>query len=199
MFCNKCGAQLNDNAVFCTKCGNRVQAAGAPAQPAQPAVKAATVNPLAAKSAAEIRNYMSYGAAALSILSLIFWFLIKFEVSAWGMTSAASLYEVFFESAHTTYLTVFVALGYIATAAFAVLPTLSTELKLIPKAKAAKFAIKSSIATTVLAFLCLYSGSQIADSYTDASMNFAGWLVIILSIAVVALLIYIAQSAKKNP
>ena len=65
MFCNKCGAQLNDNAVFCTKCGNRVQAAGAPAQPAQPQ-QAAPVNPLAAKSAAEIRNYISYGAAALS-------------------------------------------------------------------------------------------------------------------------------------
>ena len=198
MFCNKCGNQLNDNAVFCTKCGNRVQAVGAPAQPAQPQ-QAAITNPLAAKSAAEIRNYMTYGAAALSLLSLIFWFLVKFEVSAWGMTSSASLYEVFFEYAHTTYLTVFVALGYIATIAFAALTTINVELKMLPKAKAAKFAIKSAIATTVLAFLCLFSGSQIANDYTSASMNFAGWFVIILSLATVALLIYIAHSAKKNP
>ena len=37
MFCEKCGAKLEDNAAFCAGCGNRVQgAAPAPQQPAAP-------------------------------------------------------------------------------------------------------------------------------------------------------------------
>ena len=37
MFCEKCGAKLEDNAAFCTGCGNRVQGATpAPQQPAAP-------------------------------------------------------------------------------------------------------------------------------------------------------------------
>lgn len=33
MFCSKCGAEVNDNAVFCTNCGEQIKAAEAPAEP----------------------------------------------------------------------------------------------------------------------------------------------------------------------
>ena len=52
MKCNKCGAEILDNAAFCIKCGNKITAENAapaanPAQTFQPAAPAAPVTPVA--------------------------------------------------------------------------------------------------------------------------------------------------------
>ena len=44
MFCQDCGAQLNDNAKFCSGCGTPQSAAPAPAQTQQPAAHAVCHN-----------------------------------------------------------------------------------------------------------------------------------------------------------
>ncbi len=69
MFCEKCGAQLPDNAVFCDKCGTPVKAESAPAtnyafQPVPPA----PVKPSAIKRFFSVKRNIIITAAAAAVL-----------------------------------------------------------------------------------------------------------------------------------
>lgn len=57
-FCGKCGAQLNDNATFCTNCGSPVQQAGQPQaqQNAAPAFNSDAMKNAAANAQAKISD-----------------------------------------------------------------------------------------------------------------------------------------------
>ncbi len=78
MFCNKCGAQVEEGAKFCGVCGNTIEAAPAPEAPAYqaPAYEApAYVSPAAAAvtmaNEAELAG-LAKGSLVFGILSLVF-------------------------------------------------------------------------------------------------------------------------------
>jgi predicted nucleic acid-binding Zn ribbon protein len=62
MFCTKCGTTLPNDAVFCSKCGNRVGGGGAPAGGAPAAAPAASARPTLAAAGVEVLKCPTCGA-----------------------------------------------------------------------------------------------------------------------------------------
>lgn len=193
MFCPKCGSKIPERSVFCTNCGTRIQAPAAQ-QPAQPSTNAPTTSPLASLTN-DLVKLFSYLSCACSALAMILWLCIKFEITIFGITKTTSLYEAFFESTHTTFLTVFVVLGFIASAAFVLIPTLN--LGFIKKSTSYKIAFQSSVVANVLGMFSLHACLAMSDHEALEYMNFAGWACFIFGLVGLALCVVAIHKAKQ--
>ena len=205
MFCPKCGAKIGDRSVFCTNCGTRLQAPvpqptqARPVQtqtPVQPSQSTAPVqpNPLASITG-DLVKLFSYLSCAANLLAMILWLCIKFEVTIFGITKATSLYEAFFEPTHTTFLTVFVVLGFLAGAVFTVLPNFN--LGFIKKSTSYKIALQSSIVANVLGIFSLHACLAMSEHDALEYMNFAGWTCFLFAFIALALCILTIRKTTK--
>ena len=193
MFCPKCGSNIPERSVFCTNCGHRIQEA-APQPPTQPAA-----SPLATLTTDPVKLF-SYLSCAASVLAMILWLCIKFvtSISFLGITKtqSISLYETFFEPTHTTFLTVFVVLGFIAAAVFVLIPTFN--LGFIKKSTSYKIAFQSSAVANILGILSLNACLATSNHEALEYMNFAGWACFIFGLAGLALCVLAIHKAKKT-
>lgn len=196
MFCPKCGSKIPERSVFCTNCGTRIQAPAPQQSTNQPS--AVTTQPTASPLAAlgnDLVKLFSYISCAASALAMILWLCIKFEITLFGITKSTSLYEAFFESTHTTFLTVFVVLGFLAAAIFVLIPTLN--LGFIKKSTSYKIAFQSSVVANVLGMFSLHACLAMSDHEALEHMNFAGWTCFFFGLLGLALCVLAIRKAKK--
>ena len=183
MFCNKCGAKLDDGAVFCSACGNKMSASPAPAVPKKPGYKftACTLDFL---------KYVSLGL-------FIFHFLHFFFGASVGTSGVYSTTFCADNTAINVCCIIFYSFGIVAAA----LPLFSKQLSAsFPPATLDLLCNKTYISAGLLGISTLFYfiGTIIAvsDSY-NGSITFFFIFSILLQIAHILALVVMNRGARK--
>ncbi len=191
MFCINCGQEIADGSNFCTWCGslqpNGVPTSGNP-RPFMVKPPVATYVSLQAKQ----RNLL-YVLLGLLFFGMLFTILPTFTVTALAIASKS--YTMFDGVGFLTFLTVLMYLG----AAAAILYPMLTK-----RAWRSLYLLPSKIVScwTLLWFIIAWIGindSLKRSAYSDLSSfgpNFAGWLLLLFSVAAVILSFVLSAEIK---
>ena len=204
-FCSKCGAQMDDNLMFCGNCGASANAQ-APARPAGPTSNIDVMAILKGKADPKT-NWIV--ALLLQVISTIFFILPIFrtkthvdatryskevnEVDSFGVLS-----EDWFKEMGVKAFTIVMLIMAVAAIIYMLAPVLrKTELN--PAAAVAVLVTQATIYLSILFYGIAQSESEKFDGgYYKAGFSVAGWFYIILgAIALFAIVRVVYEHRKK--
>ena len=125
MFCEKCGKQINDDAVFCPFCGNNMNTlAGTNAQPEiiNPAHNDIGSKSISQNVASTKQIYLGIGFAILAVLEVIFWYsACVVQYGEYDISYAIAAYWFRLDTIRIHLKSILLLLGSIVNILFAIL------------------------------------------------------------------------------
>lgn len=208
MFCKNCGSNLSDQAAFCPNCGTKLQEPAQQSQPAaqnhqpqQPAYNYYPQQSAPARPAMNINTnptaILSYIAAGCSAVAAILWGFI-------GVTkysTSISMYEMYLEPSHLTFLTVFIIMALSVSAIFLVLPQLGVlNSNILSKKSALTTAAITTLIVNVFTFFIFNGFLDVinAKGLEFGDTNAVTYLFFILSWAGLVLTFVVFNKSRKE-